>query len=143
MQRELARPPPDGHIPARFSGVNYQETGKPGWSHLWEATMALTFEPERVVYDPSEGLMRFFAADGAAIVGCAISKAALAALGRRRTGRSACDGDHIPSASGTIQEITESKYRGRRLEDGGCVVVRLADVTAQLPQHRSLAIAAS
>jgi hypothetical protein len=29
-----------------------------------------------------------------------------------------------------IQEITESKYRGRRLEDDGCVVVRLADVTA-------------
>jgi hypothetical protein len=128
---------------ARFSGVNYQETEKPGWSHLWEATMALTFEPERMVYDPSEGLMRFFAADGAAIVGCAISKAALAALEDDALG-----GVHAMVITyrrhrELFQEITESKYRGRRLEDGGCVVVRLADVTAQLPQHRSLAIAAS
>ena len=37
-------------------------------------------------------------------------------------------------------QITESKYRGRRLEDDGCVAVRLADVTAQLPQHRSYGI---
>ena len=105
--------------------------------------MALTFEPERVVYDPSEGLMRFFAADGAVIVGCAISKAALAALEDDALG-----GVHAMVITyrrhwELIQEITESKYCGRRLEDGGCVVVRLADVTAQLPQHRSLAIAAS
>jgi hypothetical protein len=105
--------------------------------------MALTFEPERVVYDHSEGLMRFFAADGAAVVRCAISKAALAALED-----DALAGVHAMVITyrrhrELIQEITESKYRGRRLEDGGCVVVRLADVTAQLPQHRSLAIAAS
>jgi hypothetical protein len=42
--------------------------------------MALIFGPQRVVYDPSEGLMRFFAAEGLALVECAISKAALVAL---------------------------------------------------------------
>jgi hypothetical protein len=42
-----------------------------------------------------------------------------------------------------IQEITERKYRMRRLEDGSRVVVHLEDVTTQLPQHLSLVSAAS
>jgi Protein of unknown function (DUF1488). len=118
-------------------------TEKPGWGHVWEATMALIFEPQRVVYDPSEGLMRFFAADGVALVECAISKAALTALED-----DALAGVHAMVITyrrhrELIQEITERKYRMRRLEDGGRVVVRLEDVTAQLPQHRSLVSAAS
>ena len=39
--------------------------------------MALIFEPERVVYDPSEGLLRIFATDGLMLARCAVSKAAL------------------------------------------------------------------
>jgi len=42
-----------------------------------------------------------------------------------------------------IQEITESKYRGRHLEDDRRVIVRLADVALQRPQHRSLVSAVS
>jgi len=42
--------------------------------------MALRFEPDRVAYDPSEGLLRLFATDEALLVRCAVSKAALAAL---------------------------------------------------------------
>jgi hypothetical protein len=110
---------------------------------IWEATMALIFEPERVVYDPSEGLMHFFAADGLAPVECAISKAALVALED-----DALAGVHAMVITyrrhrELIQEITESKYRGRHLEDDRRVIVRLADVALQLPQHRSLVSAAS
>src|SRR5215469_13919928 len=45
-----------------------------------EAAMALTFEPERIVYDTEEELLRFFATDDVLLIRCAVSKATLAAL---------------------------------------------------------------
>jgi hypothetical protein len=45
-----------------------------------EAAVALTFENDRVVYDPEEELLRLSGAEGVLLVRCAISKAALAAF---------------------------------------------------------------
>src|SRR6516225_7399311 len=47
--------------------------------------VALTFENERVVYDPEEERLRFFAVDGVLLVQCGISKAALTALENTRS----------------------------------------------------------
>jgi hypothetical protein len=99
--------------------------------------MALTSEPDRVVYDPAEGLMHFFITSGPASVGCAISKAALAAL----------EDDALAGADAMvvtyrrlrelIHEIAERKRRAHQLELGGRVVVHLEDVVALLPQPKS------
>jgi hypothetical protein len=94
------------------------------------STMALRFEPDRVVYDPDEGLLRLFATDGLRLVRCAISEAALTALED--------DALEGPDAVITtyrrnrerIQEIAQRKYRHRRFEPGGSLVIRLDDVDA-------------
>ena len=92
--------------------------------------MALAFENERVVYDPEEELLRFFAVDGVLLVRCGISKAALAAL----EDHALSDPDAIVTAyfhnSDLIQDIVERKYRAHRFETGGIVIVRLQDLPA-------------
>ena len=92
--------------------------------------MALTFENERVVYDPEEELLHFFAAEGVLLVRCGISKAALAAL----QDEALTDSDNIVTVyrrnRQLIQDIVERKYRAHRFETGGIVVVRLQDLPA-------------
>ena len=92
--------------------------------------MALAFENERVVCDPEEELLRFFAVDGVLLVRCGISKAALAAL----EDDALTDPDAIVTAylrnKELIQDIVERKYRAHRFETGGIVVVRLQDLPA-------------
>jgi hypothetical protein len=90
--------------------------------------MALMFEPDRVVYDPNDRVLRLFATDGLMLVKCAISKAALAALED-----DALAGPHAMAATyqrnrDQIQEIADRKYRNRQFESGA-VVVRLEDLT--------------
>jgi Protein of unknown function (DUF1488) len=95
-----------------------------------EAAVALTFENERVVYDPEDELVRFFATEGALLVRCGISKAALAAL----EDDALTDPDAIVTAylrnRELIQDIVARKYRASRFETGGIVVVRLQDLPA-------------
>ena len=95
-----------------------------------EAAVALTFEHERVVYDPEEELLRFSAVEGVLLVRCGISKAALAAL----EDGALTDPDTIVTAyrrnRQLIQDIVERKYRAHRFETGGIVVVRLQDLPA-------------
>ena len=92
--------------------------------------MALTFENERVVYDPEEELLHFFAAEGVLLVRCGISKAALAAL----QDEALTDSDTIVTVyrcnRQLIQDIVLRKYRAHRFETGGIVVVRLQDLPA-------------
>ena len=95
--------------------------------------MTLIFEPERVVYDPDEGLLRIFAIDGFRFAPCAVSKAALIALED-----DAQAGPHAVLTTyrrnrDMIHEIAQRKYRDRRFETGG-IVVRLDYETAQLSQ---------
>jgi len=93
--------------------------------------MALMFEPDRAVYDPQEGLLRLFARDGVMLVRCAVSKAALTALEDDALG--GLDGmiSTYRRHRKRIQAIAERKYRDRRFEPRGSVVVRLEDVDAQ------------
>ena len=94
-----------------------------------EAAVALTFEQERVVYDPEEELLHFFAAEGVLLVRCGISKAALAAL----EDHALTDPDAIVTAyrrnRQIIQDIVERKYRAHRFETGAIVVIRLQDLS--------------
>ena len=62
--------------------------------------MALIFEPDRVVYDPEERLLRLFATDGLMLVKCAISKAALAALEDDALGSQGGNDLDLPSKQG-------------------------------------------
>ena len=91
--------------------------------------MTLTFEP-RVLYDSQERMLRFFATDGATIVRCAVSKAALTALED-----DALAGPHAMIITyrrnrEQIQAIAQRKYRHRWFEPGGDLIVRLEDVDA-------------
>ena len=92
--------------------------------------MALAFENERVVYDPEEELLRFFAAEGVWVVPCGISKTALAAL----EDQALSDPEAIVTAyfrnRELIQDIVERKYSAHRFESGGIIVVRIQDLPA-------------
>ena len=90
--------------------------------------MALTFEPERVVYDPEEELLRIFATDGALVVPCAVSKAALAALEDTALMGPDAEATAYRQNKELIQTIAQRKYRDHRFETGGVVVVRLQDL---------------
>jgi hypothetical protein len=94
--------------------------------------VALSFEPDRVVYDDSEHMIRIFALDGLQLVHCAVSKAALAALED-----DALAGPHAMVVTyrrnqALLQEIAKRKYLARRFEFGNTIVVRMDDVHAQL-----------
>ena len=99
--------------------------------------MALSFDPDRVVYDDSERLLRIFALDGLRLVRCAVSKAALVALED-----DALAGPHAMTVTylrnqALVQEIAKRKYLARRFELGNTtIVVRLDDVNAQLAVSR-------
>ena len=94
--------------------------------------MALVFEPERLIYDASERLIRIFAIDGPKLIACAVSKAALIALED-----DALAGPHAMAITyrrnrGLIHEIAERKYRAGQFEPGGSVVIRLVDIADHL-----------
>ena len=92
--------------------------------------MSLIFEPDRVAYDPERQALRLFATEDFMVVRCAVSKAALAALEDDALG-----GPHAMATTyrrhrERIQELAVRKYRERRFETGGFVVVRRDDLTA-------------
>ena len=94
--------------------------------------MTLKFEPDRVVYDEGERLIRIFALDGLQLVRCAVSKAALVALED-----DALAGPHAMTITyrrnqSLLQAIAKRKYLARHFEVGNTIVVRLDDVNAQL-----------
>jgi len=85
--------------------------------------MSLIFEPDRVAYDPERQALRLFATEDFMLVRCAVSKAALAALEDDALG-----GPHAMATTyrrhrERIQELAVRKYRERRFETGGFVVV--------------------
>ena len=90
--------------------------------------MALRFEPDRVVYDPQEGLLRLFATDGALLVRCAVSKAALAALEDDALGSLDLLIATYRRNRKQLQAIAQRKYQHRECEPGGNVVIRLDDI---------------
>jgi len=99
--------------------------------------MTLEFEPDRVVYDDGEHLIRIFALDGLQLVRCAVSKAALVALED-----DALAGPHAMTITyrrnrSLLQAIAERKYLARHFEVGNTIVVRLDDVNAQLSGLRA------
>ena len=99
--------------------------------------VALSFEPDHVMYDDSERMIRIFALDGIQLVRCAVSKAALAALED-----DALAGPHAMAITyrrnrSLVQEIARRKYATRRFEGGDTIVVRLDDINAQLATLRA------
>ena len=99
--------------------------------------MALSFEPDRVMYDDSEQMIRIFALDGLQLVRCAVSKAALAALED-----DALAGPHAMAITYRrnrflVQEIARRKYVARRFEGDDTIVVRLDDINAQLAASKA------
>ena len=94
--------------------------------------MKLKFEPDRVLYDERERLIRIFALDEQRFVCCAVSKAALVVLED-----DALAGPHAMATTyrrnqSLVQEIANRKYLARHFERGNTIVVRRADVIAQL-----------
>jgi hypothetical protein len=93
--------------------------------------MTLTFESDRVLYDPQERVLRLFATDGATLVRCAVSKAALTALEDDALGGPDAMIVTYRRNREHIQAIAQRKYRHRWFEPGGDLIVRLEDVDAR------------
>ena len=94
--------------------------------------MTLIFEPERVIYDATERVIRIFAIDGPNPISCAVLKAALIALED-----DAQAGPHAMAITyrrnrSLIQEIAERKYQAAQFESGGSIVIRLVDIADRL-----------
>ena len=94
--------------------------------------MALSFEPDRVVYDDGERLIRIFALDGSQLVRCAVSIAALVALEDDALAGPHAMAETYRRNQALVQEIARRKYLARRFELGNTIVVRLYDVNARL-----------
>ena len=93
--------------------------------------MALVFEPEGLIYDATERLIRIFAIDGPRPIPCAVSKAALIALED-----DALAGPHAMAITyrrnrNFIREIAKRKYRAGQFESCGSIVIRLMDVAGR------------
>jgi hypothetical protein len=98
--------------------------------------MILKFEPERVVYDRAEGMMRFYAFDGPERIRCAVSIWALAALEEAALASPEAMATTYRENRSVIQEIAEHKYRTTQLE-AGAVVVHVTDVATLALQRRA------
>jgi hypothetical protein len=94
--------------------------------------MALTFEPERLIYDASERLIRIFAIDGPKLIACAVSKAALIALEDDALAGPYAMAITYRRNRNLIREIAERKYRAGQYESCGGVVIRLVDIADRL-----------
>ena len=99
--------------------------------------MALVFEPDRVVYDDGERVIRIFALDGLKLVRCAVSKAALVALED-----DALAGPHAMAITyqrnrSLIQAIARRKYLVRDFEGDDGVVVRLDDINGHFAASKA------
>jgi hypothetical protein len=91
--------------------------------------MPLSFKPDRAVYDPNRGVIRFFATDGALLVNCGVSKNALMILdeGAPRGGGVL---EHIYERHrDRIQEAAARKHRKRQTEKDGTIVVHPKDLS--------------
>ena len=90
--------------------------------------MPLSFKPDRAVYDPSQGMMRFFATDGVLLVKCGISKSALTVLddGSFRGGGVL---ERIYERNrDRIQQVADRKHRRRQREKDGTIIVHSRDL---------------
>jgi hypothetical protein len=88
----------------------------------------LQFQPERLVYDPEQGLMWFFATEGTVSVECAISMAALAALAHLALQGPNAMMSTFQQHQKLIQKIAEDKYRASQFDSRGKVIVDLEDL---------------
>ena len=100
--------------------------------------MALAFEPDRVMYDDRERMIRILALDGLQPVRCAVSRAALVALEDDALAGPYAMAITYRRNRSLVQEIARRKYLARRFE-GDTIVVRLDDINAHLAD-RSKAI---
>ena len=94
--------------------------------------MALAFEPDRVMYDDRERMIRILALDGLQPVRCAVSRAALVALEDDALAGPYAMAITYRRNRSLVQEIARRKYLARRFEGGDTIVVRLDDINAQL-----------
>ena len=91
--------------------------------------MSLSFKPDRAVYDPSRGVLRFFATDGALLVNCGVSKTALMELdeGAPRGGGVL---EHIYERHRKrIQQVAARKHGKRQVEKDGTIIVHPKDLS--------------
>lgn len=91
--------------------------------------MTLSFKPDRAVYDPSRGVIRFFATDGALLVNCAVSKSALIVLDDGVAPGGAVLERIYERHRERIQEVANRKHRARQLEQDGMIIVHRRDLT--------------
>jgi hypothetical protein len=90
--------------------------------------MTLSFKPNRAVYDPDKGVMRFFATDGPLLVNCGISRNALIVLDDGSSRGGAVLERIYERHRERIQEVAARKHRRHQLEKDGTIIVRRQDL---------------
>ena len=92
--------------------------------------MPLSFQPNRAVYDPANGILRFFASDGPVLVKCGVSKDALASLGAGSAGETTVLERIYKRHRQRIHQIAERKHRANQIDRNGVIVVNRRDLAS-------------
>jgi hypothetical protein len=90
--------------------------------------MPLSFRPNRTVYDPASGILRFFATEGPLLVKCGVSKDALVALSNGSVGDAAVLERVYQRHRQRIHQIAEQKHRANQIDKSGMIVVSWGDL---------------
>ena len=100
--------------------------------------MSLTFRPNRAVYHPASGIVRFFATHGFLFVRCGVSKNALIAISGACPKGAELERIYMRHRW-RIQKIADRKHRAGQVDKDGMIVVHEHDLLAQqcaLPRWR-------
>jgi hypothetical protein len=92
--------------------------------------MALSFTPERAVYDVDRRMVHFFAHDDALLVRCAVTRRALAAVASDQSIESDDPLALYRKLKARIHAVARHKYRKHLREADGLIVVRRKDLSA-------------
>jgi hypothetical protein len=93
--------------------------------------MPLEFDATRAIYDEDRETVVFMATDGALLVRCCVTREALLTMAQRRA-RSAREMlEAYRTHSDDIHRIAQRKYRERRIDFDGSVLVLRRDIAAE------------
>jgi hypothetical protein len=92
--------------------------------------MALSFKPERAIYDAGGRMVRFFAHDDAILVHCGVTRRALAAVAADQSIESDDPLVLYRKLKTRIHAATRRKYQQHLREADGLIVVRRKDLSA-------------
>jgi Protein of unknown function (DUF1488) len=103
---------------------------RPSKRRLPKAGEALTFHPNRAVYDRAAGVVWFFAAHGPLLERCGVLDEALAAIDHLRAERLEIPEQVFQRHRERFHEVAARKYRAEQFDRPGVILVRPSDLAS-------------